>query len=451
MKDLHLHNAPTKNHLSPTKGEVVLCEHPNQIVNPKVISLFINGVDLVAVTIQGDYIPMDSAMRYLEAVTFKSVRKAFRNFLMKGEAVDYFVNTASGEIYEPYVFVPCGKCELCRAKKRNHIAIQCQMETQMHKNLPLFVLLTYRDCFKPDRGVVYEDFQLFMKKIRNVYRDMGVKNVAKYKREHGYGEIRFACCGEYGNDDRYSHRPHWHALLWDFPTELFNNDYKKMRLYLEAKWLKGIAKYKTCDNGDAGFYIGKYIAKEEQMYFGNPPVVRHSTNLGVGFVRQTVQSIVKKHPTFHDFKYCDRFDGNLKMLPLTSYYLHKLFPTFSKVPSYIKDAVRKLNILTDLDPVFNIMEVDPELRKCVGYTQALSRSVSDLSPEERDNMYADCCHILQHEYEGKYIDYQNNEGTIGLYLESLFSDLNVDVAAKAYQLKKARANEQNKRKIQGTL
>jgi len=419
-------------------NKVIICEHPRQIVNPRVISLYLNGTPLVAVTCLGDYIDMYQRFSGYKVPTFFSMRKAFRRFLQKGDPIDYFVDSLTGEIYEPYEMVPCGECELCRKKKQNHIATMCQMETQQHRELPLFLLLTYNDCFKPDRGVVYEDFQNFMHRIRKVYRDMGIKNVAKYKREHGHGDLRFCCCGEYGNDDRYSHRPHWHVLLWDFPTELFNNDYKKMRAYFEAKWYKGIAKYKQCDNGDAGFYIGKYIAKEEHGYYGNPPVVRHSTNLGVNFVRSVAQNIIKKNPSFHDFMYCDKFSGQTRMLPLTTYYLHKIFPTFSKVPSYIKDAVRNLNVLADIDPVFNIMELDPSLRQEIGYTTVYARSVASLSPEEQETMYADCVKVLQHEYEGKYIDYAHNDGIIRQYLDSLFSELQVDVKNKAYQVKRAR-------------
>lgn len=450
MKDLSEHNRPTRKNPSPTDNQVVLCECPRQIVNPQVISNFLKGRSVVAVDIFGDYIDISKRLD-LRDCSFRSCRKAFRHFLTTREVIQYFVDGNTGEIFEPYVFVPCGKCEICRNKKRNHIAIMCQMECQMHNRLPLFVLLTYNDYFLPSRGVVYSDFQNFMKRIRNVYRDMGVKNVAKYKREHGYGDVRFCCCGEYGNDDRYSHRPHWHALLWDFPTELFDNDLVKMRKYFEAKWLKGIAKYKVCDNGDAGYYIGKYIAKEEEGYYGNPPVVRHSNNLGVKFVKDTVQSIVVKKPSFHDFKYCDRFDGSCKMLPLTSYYLHKLFPTFSKVPSYIKDAVRKLNVLAELDPVFNIMEVDESLRAEVGYSDVYFNKIASLPDSDLENMYADCCQILQHETEGKYIDYENNDGIIRRYLDSLFSDLDIDVVSKAYQLRVARQTYNSVNKNKGIL
>lgn len=76
----------------------------------------------------------------------------------------------------------------------------------MHSSTAAFVTLTYDNEHLPinEKGVQSvnkRDIQLFMKRFRKKY---------------GNG-IRYFCISEYGDDDRYSHRPHYHMLLCNYP------------------------------------------------------------------------------------------------------------------------------------------------------------------------------------------------------------------------------------------
>jgi len=67
----------------------------------------------------------------------------------------------------------------------------------MHKQNS-YITLTYNDENIPEgRTLVYRDYQLFMKRMRNAY-----------------GPIRFFMCGEYGD---LTQRPHYHAIIFENP------------------------------------------------------------------------------------------------------------------------------------------------------------------------------------------------------------------------------------------
>ena len=91
--------------------------------------------------------------------------------------------------------LPCGQCAGCRLERSRQWAVRCVHESQMHER-NCFITLTYPDEFLPPHGgLIYRDFQLFMKRLR---------------KRIGY-PVRFFMCGEYGELDQ---RPHFHAILF---------------------------------------------------------------------------------------------------------------------------------------------------------------------------------------------------------------------------------------------
>lgn len=98
--------------------------------------------------------------------------------------------------------LPCGKCTECLLERARDWSVRCTHEASMHpKNA--FITLTYSNEHIPPDGLLnYEDFQLFMKRLR----------------KHTNEEIGFFMCGEYGETTQ---RPHYHACIfgYDFPDK----------------------------------------------------------------------------------------------------------------------------------------------------------------------------------------------------------------------------------------
>lgn len=88
----------------------------------------------------------------------------------------------------------CGQCIGCRLERSRQWATRCLHEASMHKR-NCFITLTYDDVNCPfDRGLHYDHFQKFMKRL--------IKRM---------GPTRFFMCGEYGPLEG---RPHFHACLF---------------------------------------------------------------------------------------------------------------------------------------------------------------------------------------------------------------------------------------------
>ncbi|AYQ58200.1 putative VP4 [Microviridae sp.] len=103
------------------------------------------------------------------------------------------------------VELPCGKCVGCVQARANEWAMRCEHEAKLYKD-NWFVTLTYRPESLPDGGsLVPKHLQDFWKRLR--------------KR---YDGVRYFACGEYGEN---FHRPHYHALLFNFrPSDLVSRE-----------------------------------------------------------------------------------------------------------------------------------------------------------------------------------------------------------------------------------
>lgn len=146
--------------------------------------------------------------------------------------------------------LPCGKCIECRLEYGRQWATRAEHEAQIHKS-NAFVTLTYSDEHLGDNKLNYDDFQTFMKDLRDA---------TDYKYEIG-----FMAVGEYGAKSK---RKHWHACLFGWRPDdgnyLFTNELDQ-KLYtsefLEKIWKKG-----QCNFGDVTFesagYVARYSAKK---------------------------------------------------------------------------------------------------------------------------------------------------------------------------------------------
>lgn len=105
------------------------------------------------------------------------------------------------------VQVPCGKCAACLSNFRQQWVQRLIYEYRNAKTAA-FVTLTYDNehLYRNENGVpsvCKRDVQLFMKRLRKKY---------------GSG-IRYFLISEYGDDPRFTMRPHYHMLLFNYPPK----------------------------------------------------------------------------------------------------------------------------------------------------------------------------------------------------------------------------------------
>lgn len=153
---------------------------------------------------------------------------------------------------------PCRKCLPCRLNQAREKAIRCVHEASMHQS-NIFLTLTYDDQHIGNGRLNYEDFQLFMKKLRETQ----VRDIHPDDREDL--SISFMVTGEYGDKTK---RPHWHAIIFNYePTDkkkkyvsdrgeqVYTSD------FLKKLWGKGNIEFGAVTIDSAG-YVARYAAKK---------------------------------------------------------------------------------------------------------------------------------------------------------------------------------------------
>jgi hypothetical protein len=146
--------------------------------------------------------------------------------------------------------LPCGRCVGCRLDRSRKWAVRCMHEAQMHTN-NCFITLTYNNLNVPkDFSLNYDDFQLFMKRLRKRFTSK---------------TIRFYMAGEYGES---FDRPHFHACIFGLDFEdkkFFKRTASGSILYtskiLEELWPFGYSTVGTLTFESAA-YTARYIMKK---------------------------------------------------------------------------------------------------------------------------------------------------------------------------------------------
>lgn len=177
--------------------------------------------------------------------------------------------------------LPCGKCLECRLEYGRQWAVRSVHEAEMYGDNNAFITLTYSPENLKSSKLIYEDFQLFVKRLREeiycsavnadygpkFWENLKSKDRKAFRAENKYENTRIGvfCAGEYGEETR---RPHWHALLFNWrPSDGVysytnkNGDDCYESETLTRLWGKGHAEFGSVTFKSAG-YVARYAAKK---------------------------------------------------------------------------------------------------------------------------------------------------------------------------------------------
>lgn len=181
---------------------------------------------------------------------------------------------------------PCGQCDPCRHNRRRVWAHRIQLEAMCHES-SAFVTLTYSDenlprCVGDEPTLAPEHAQAWLKRLR--------ARVAPSR-------FRFYLVGEYGDA---THRPHYHAVLFGFPTCWRGRTYRS-GVSLEPRWADCCERCRLVGSSwsmgnvdlgevtkDSAGYIAGYVMKkmtrfdDPRLNGRNPEFCRMSLRPGIG-------------------------------------------------------------------------------------------------------------------------------------------------------------------------
>lgn len=145
--------------------------------------------------------------------------------------------------------VPCGTCIPCLKRRQSDWTFRLTEELKVSSSCH-FITLTYDESSVPT--AMLADFPLGQDlQSTNVLckRDvqLWMKRLRKYLGNH---KIRFFLCGEYGSKTL---RPHYHAIIFNFPDSL------NLRDYLQRSWKKGFVTISSVTPARIA-YVAKYVS-----------------------------------------------------------------------------------------------------------------------------------------------------------------------------------------------
>lgn len=226
------------------------------------------------------------------------------------------------------------QCELCRRYRAKVWAHRIILESLQHKE-NAFVTLTYDDEHLPEDGsLVPRDTQLWLKRLR--------KEISPRK-------IRYFLCGEYGGRTM---RPHYHAVLFGFPTclrgqtELRKKSCCSICDLVKRTWNKGSVQVARVEPQSAA-YIGGYVnSKIQRKSIGDrhPEFNRQSNRPGIGFdAMHEVANVLLQYDLEKDMEDVPaRLRHGTAMYPLGRYLRGKLREMIGRENVTPPEALKKL-------------------------------------------------------------------------------------------------------------
>lgn len=329
----------------------VKCEHPVLIFNP-------NIVWLVSVKCKTVVLRTRTLVYNKRGYTYTFPWHDF--YAAKEECTpdtidDYYMVDDDGVVYPVFMYVPCGKCRLCREHKVDEWSTRCMCESATSPYTPLFITLTYKPECRPDNMIdVKDDFQRFMKRLRiAVSRDLGIKN----------RELRYMAVSEYTPKNHY---PHLHMLLWNMPyvsaAEGALNSFQALVQFIADAWSNGFVKVEFCRDA-SGQYCLKYMRKgsDDDCFM----LASRRRGIGYKFAAQLIPAVMK-HPDLTSISIPVRktSKGNtttsVVQRGLPSYFKRILYPTLSVLfPNEVTQAVKNfMDSATKLQYLFRDIRPD---------------------------------------------------------------------------------------------
>lgn len=307
----------------------VLCEKPQFIIHPSLGYLLCRFHRYVMAGHEFYYKYNYRGLTSLDKSIFYEALKCITHDNCKDF---YVVDEHTGEIYNIYLEVPCGHCDLCQQRKANAFVSRCRMESQLYDCNPYFFTLTYDNNHLPDEGVSVSDIQKFMKRFRRRLEC------------HGFFEkIRYCICSEYGPK---THRAHYHGIIWNLKPNVVCN-LTALQSIMQKSWSNGEVRrprFVDPSSDKCFYYTTKYMCKGSSAPSGKNNVFMLSSRGKGGIGAKFIDSLQKDFRRYlsTDFSYVDKFTGKKTPLILSHYVLDRLLPSFCRsVPSQLRVGVRQ--------------------------------------------------------------------------------------------------------------
>lgn len=263
-----------------------------------------------------------------EQTAFKLLKRNYVKIYDNYETLfdTYLLNETTGEIIPVFLFVDCGKCPSCLAKKTLHISQKVLGQTEQEKIYPFFVTLTYDEKHYPKKdtsiSLHVREIQLFLKRLR--------------KRINDRFQIKYIAVSEFG---KKLGRLHYHLLLFGFPSEMhdliyFDNYATPFATeMIKQSWQKGHIKVVNSIDSNVSNYLTKYLTKQNNVKL-------QSHHLGKDFLLSYKDYIRNNNTNYIEY---NTFDNKYTKIYVNSYLLNLSIPSLARlIPLEVRENIVRM-------------------------------------------------------------------------------------------------------------
>lgn len=414
-----------------------MCLNPSIGVNPSFLRFF-NKFD--SIVINGDAVDLLSPSECLAVSNFKYVRSLLCDldndkFERARFVDDFFTHNygvlSSGHHIPLCVIYVCGKCEVCSTARRKEYERRLLFEASDYPTMAFFTL-TYSNKHLPSDGLCRSHMvnfnKLFRKRLSILYPDVSV---------------RVTYVGEYGVDERYTRRPHYHGIFffsrplssleWFNVTRIFYDTHPDF-MY-DARYKKHTAESRTMlwphgyrrdfdvvrNPSASARYISKYVSKQDLTHVPegkNPVFIQgpcRNGGLGCSKLSSHIDNILNSDSVTTFILIGDK----VERVGIPRTMRNKIFPSISSLCPKFSLSLRSLrlliNYLYEKDPLFSGASRHPFVETYHTYSHCLIGSrVGRLCSEhlvclEKFLKFSDKCDVgFVYSYASVICDYLNS-------------------------------------------
>lgn len=344
-----------------------MCNHPNIIFNPTVVSILRDPDLNVYVSSPSEFYKSSqvySVKQLYKLFHPKTVFKEYSsldpfsqdslNLLNSAKKYEYLFN---GQLYPLYILSPCGNCDSCAKSRSSNIRSRLLLEACTYNEYPLFITLTYNDSCLPqsfdenlncvDLPFTYEylakGVKLFLKRLHiNIYR-LGRFN----------SSFRHFVVSEHGS---LHNRVHLHLIL-------FNHGVKPLELLeftdlVRSTWSKGNVDVRQVFSASGLFYVSKYVFKQRMNssvdeYFSFSTV---GGSLGVPYFIKNNINVAH----LADSKVTVNYFGSIRELyipkQIFDYFVKPFCRNFPNFSTFVSNIRNYFSTVSSMHPAKSILE-----------------------------------------------------------------------------------------------
>lgn len=344
-----------------------MCNRPNIIFNPTVVSILKHSDHSVYVSSPSDFYRsshVSSVKQLYKLFHPKTVFKEYDSLPDYSDQLKTLLNSCmkyyylfDGQLYPLYLLAPCCHCSDCARSRSSNIRSRLLLEAASYDEMPLFLTLTYNTACLPQSfdqdgncidlpftsEYVSKSLKYFLKRLH-----VNISRLGKYN-----PSFRHFAVSEHGS---LHNRVHLHLILFNHGVKA--SDLLSFTDFVRDTWSKGNIDLRYIYSASGFAYISKYLFKS-RMNSSMPEHLSFSTVNGSLGVPYFIKHKICVHDLNHE-KIKVNYFGVIKELfipkQIFDYFVKPFCRNFPNFSTFVNNVKNYFSTVSSLHPAKEILQ-----------------------------------------------------------------------------------------------